>query len=213
MNPEADLAMQTLRKTILPSDDIHPMGYLLPEGIQHWIKHPDLPFKPDTHSYPPHLKAHIQKALLSQERIGWNNCLKGFMSLEWSNLAKLDMISPSKDEHGKGAHHIRTIITAIHTFTRNIWLVRNKALHEVEEINATTTATTAEQIEISYYHTRPNLLRFDDRHLCDRNLNQLLTGSSSTRRQWLRLVKSSVQTHAIDGKRQTTIQSFFPSVQ
>jgi hypothetical protein len=213
MNPEAELAMQTLRKTILPRDDIHPIGYLLPAGIQHWIKHPDLPFQPDIHSYPPHLQEHTQNAILSQERIGWDNCLKGFLSLEWSSLANFDMLSPSKNEHGKGAHRIRTIITALYTFTRTIWLARNKVLHEVDELTATTTAKTAEQIEISYYHTRPHLLRFDDRHLCDRNLNQLLTGSSSTRRRWLRLVKSSVQTHAIDGKRQTTIQSFFPSVQ
>jgi hypothetical protein len=44
-------------------------------------------------------------------------------------------------------------------------------------------------------------------------LNKLLSGSSSTRRRWLRLIKSSVQFHAIDGQRQTTIQSFFPTIQ
>jgi hypothetical protein len=139
--------------------------------------------------------------------------LTGFLSTEWSTLARLDMHDPTQSDIVIGRHRIRKVLAAIHTFARQLWLARNSVLHADTEAATVTTARTAEQIEVRYYHQRPHLLRFDDRHLCDRSLQQLMTGSSSTRRRWLRLAKSSVQIHAIDGTRQTTIQSFFPTIQ
>jgi hypothetical protein len=211
-NPEAKAAMDTLRKTILEKHDIHPIRFLLIEGIKQWIEHPDRPFRPNVEHFPPHLHDSIHQAISSQERIGWKHLLNGFLSTAWRSLAHQDMLSATKSDQPKGLQRLRTCISAIHIFTRTLWLARNSVLHEETQINNLNTARTAEQVEVSYYHQRPQLLRFDDRHLCDRSLNKLLSGSSSTRRRWLRLIKSSVQLHAIDGKRQTTIQSFFPTV-
>jgi hypothetical protein len=212
-NPNAQSGMATLRKTLLSPHDIHPIRYLLADAIQHWITHPETPFQPPVTTFPPHLQEHIRSAISSQERIGWGHLLNGFLSIKWTTLARLDMLSATKPDTVTGSHRIRKCIAAIHTFTRQLWLARNQLLHAATEETITATARTTAQIEVTHYHQRPHLLRFDDRHLCDRNLHQLLTGSSSTRRRWLRLVKSSVQIHALDGQRQTTIQSFFPTIQ
>jgi hypothetical protein len=212
-NPDANASMITLRKSILPAHDIHPLRYLIPDAIRHWIDHPDCPFQPNVNAFPPHLHAHIHNAIDSQERIGWRHLLTGFLSTEWRSLACMDMLSPTPDT-AKGMTRIRHCLSAIHSYTRQLWLLtRNSVLHAETDVATITKARTAEQIEVKYYHERPNLLRFDDRHLCDRNLQQLLSGSSSTRRRWLRLAKSSVQIHALDGTRQTTIQNFFPTIQ
>ncbi|KAI2497424.1 hypothetical protein MHU86_17082 [Fragilaria crotonensis] len=186
-NPDANDAMATLRKTILTADDTHPLRYLLVAGIQHGIDHPEQPFQPATHSYPPHLHDSIRTAIDSQARIGWRHLLTGLLSSEWITLASLDMHANTKPEPKKGANRIRKCLTAIHTFTRQLWLARNAVLHADTVATTTAIARTAEQIEVSHYHQRPQLLRFDDRHLCDRNLQQLMTGSSTTRRRWLRL--------------------------
>lgn len=208
-NPDAISAIATLQKTMLPADDIHPLRYLFAEAIQHWIDDLDHPYQPATHFYPPHLHDPIRTAIDSQARIGWSHLLTGLISKEWSILASLDIHTNTKPDTTKGAHRIRKCLAAIHTFTRQLWLSRNSVLHANTEAATIATTRTAEHIEVSYYHQRPHLLRFDDRHLCDRSLQQLLTGSSTTRRRWLRLAKSSVTSHTQDGARQTMIHSFF----
>ncbi|KAI2497596.1 hypothetical protein MHU86_16902 [Fragilaria crotonensis] len=155
------------------------------------------------------------KTNTTREKKGWQGQAKGLLQVLWErgwidegNLEKYSM-----DPATKGANRIRKcLLTAIHTFTRQLWLARN-AVHHADTVATTTAiACTAEQIEVSYYHQRPQLLRFDDRHLCDRNLQQLMTGSSpTTRRRWLRLVKSSATTHT---QEETTDNDtkFFPTI-
>ena len=207
-NPESKEALITLRKTILQPHDIHPIRYLIADGIKHWQAHPDLPFQPNISTYPPHLHEAIRTAIDSQEQIGWGHLLNGFLSTAWKQLAHLDMLTPQKNDSTIRAQRIRTCLSATHAYTRTLWLSRNSVLHAAPDEAQKATAQTSEQIEVSYYHQRSHLLRFDDRHLCDRPLDKLLAGSSSTRRRWLQLVKSSVLIHAIDSQRQTTIQSF-----
>ncbi|KAI2495722.1 hypothetical protein MHU86_18781 [Fragilaria crotonensis] len=154
-NPEAEAAMDTLRKTILAQHDIHPIRFLLIEGIKHWIEHPDRPFRPNVEHFPPHLHDSIHQAISSQERIGWKHLLNGFLSTAWRSLAHLDMLSATKSDQPKGLQRLRTSISAIHIFTRTLWLARNSVLHEETQTKNLNTARTAEQVEVSYYHQRP----------------------------------------------------------
>jgi hypothetical protein len=151
-------------------------------------------------TFPPHLQECICTAISSHKRIGWENLLNSFLSIKWTNLANLDMLSSNKPNSAKGTQRIRTSIPAIYVFPRTLWFACNSVLHaQTQADDALTSARTAENIEVSFYHQRHELLRFDDSHLCDRNLDLLLTGSSSTRHRWLRLIKSSVQLQAING--------------
>ena len=90
-----------------------------------------------------------------------------------------------------------------------LWEKRNAALHKKEANNLEVPIRSADAVAIKHYHGKPHLLRFDNRHLCERPLSKLLSGSTSTQRRWLRLVRKSEDACSGEGRTQTTITSFF----
>ncbi|KAI2512853.1 hypothetical protein MHU86_1642 [Fragilaria crotonensis] len=84
------------RKESLTKDDPHPFWYCLTEGIEHWTANPSsTPFQPDLSQYAPHLRDPIAAAVASQNKIGWENILRGFLSRDWRELASLDLYNPN----------------------------------------------------------------------------------------------------------------------
>jgi len=86
---------------------------------------------------------------------------------------------------------------------------RNELLHTKESTALAVNIRSATAAEIKHYHSRPHLLRFDDRHLCERPLSKLLDGNATTHRRWLRMVKKSIGISRQEGSTQTTMTSFF----
>ncbi|KAI2498643.1 hypothetical protein MHU86_15820 [Fragilaria crotonensis] len=207
-NPAFASSRSTLRSDILTNDS-HPIRYLIVEGICHVISS-DSAFAPDIHQYPSHFHPGITSALSSQQQIGWNSAVKGFLAREWSELALLDMHTPRCDPRA-GNNRMQRIISALCQHTRRLWIARNGCLHDSTSSNHL--SSTAEAIEIEYYHSRPHLLRIGDQHYCQRSLSKLLEGPSATRRRWLRKVKQSSAELTKDGtSRQSLITSFFSPV-
>ena len=180
---------------------------MLFRSLHHWLSDPTTPFAPTYSEFPVHFHDTIKAALASQARIGWYQAMKGYLSKYWTILATMDMYHPTAKDPQPGNARMRTITNSIYKYTRAIWLSRNLALHATDDAEAAN-IRSSELAEIRHYHANPNLLQFGDRHLCSRSLPRLLAGSASTRRRWLRRVKSSIAEYQRDGRRQSRITSF-----
>ena len=83
-------SLTQLRKDLW-TDDIHPVRYLIYEGVHHWTTGNLTPFNPDTSQFPSHFLPLIADSLRSQAAIGWHQALKGYISIHWTTLASLSM--------------------------------------------------------------------------------------------------------------------------
>lgn len=208
-SPQRDLHVQTMRAGICTKDS-HPVRYIIALGIIHWLDHDEsVPFNPSLSEYDPTFIPLLRTALQSQARIGWSNALKGFFSKSWSDIASRDFLNPNREDSPKGAARLRSIIDATHEFTRAIWLSRNSALHDKADDDARRTRDT-DIAEIRIYHSKPHLLPYHNQHYCCRSLDKLISGSSSNRRRWLRIVKQSMAEYKRDVSRQSLLTAFFP---
>ena len=140
----------------------------------------------------------------------WDYAMKGYLSTTWSLLAQMGMSSPTRDLR-TGDQRIRSLLRCVHGHTRRPWLSRNSVLHS--DSDATMADIRSQEVsEIKFYHSHPELLLSSDQHLCQRSLTRLLSGSASTRRRWLRMVKRSTTDMTKDGTRQSRITSFFAPI-
>ena len=130
------------------------------------------------------------------------------MSNEWFPLASLDMEKSNEVSESFGNSRIRKALQILYEFTTVTWEHRNEQLHTTEKEALAASIRLEDAAAIMHYHGKPHLLRFDDRHLCDRPLLKLLRSSSSTQRQWLRMVQRSEEVYQTDGGIQTTSTSF-----
>ena len=196
------------RKEVLTQTDPHPLWHCLVVGVEHWTMSPDVVYKPALASYAPHLRESITTAVASQNKIGWGNIIRGFLSREWRDLASLDMNNSTTFSADTANTPLRKAMSCLYEYTRATWLHRNELLHTQEITALAVSIRSVVTAEIKYYHSRPHLLRFDDRHLCKRPLSKLLDSNAATHR-WLRMVKKSIGSSRNEGTTQTTMTSFF----
>jgi hypothetical protein len=194
-----------MRSDIL-NHDVHPVRYLLADGICHFATSDTL-FSPPTEQFPPHFRDLIPDTLLHQHTIGWLNSTKGYLSKHWGVMAQYDMHRNTRDKI-TGDLRMKQIHLAISSHIRRLWLSRNEVLHSTDDATLATVRST-ETVEIIHYHSHPNLLRTGDQHYCRRSLSKLLAGTPATRRRWLRKVKQSSAELTKDGTSQTLLTSFF----
>ena len=206
-NPQQAAGLSTMQSSIT-KDPHHPAGRLLIAGIKHWIHQHDEEFTPDLRGYPTHMLPSIKSALKSQARIGWLQALKGFLSKEWTHLATLDIDHPTRSDEVLGSRRIQQLVQAFYTYNQTMWSSRNAVLHSADSSTMIDIRST-ELAEIRHYLQHPTLLLSADRHLCEWSIDKLTHVSGSTRRRWLRRVKSSCEKATRDGTRQPLITSFF----
>ena len=72
----------------------------------------------------------------------------------------------------QGEGPMKNIVSSICSHARRMWLARNGCLHD--RTNSEAQSTTAEEVESTYYHSNPQLLRLGDQHYCRRSLTKLL---------------------------------------
>ena len=202
-------AWRAFRKVTLTKEDPHPFWHCLVEGIEHWTQHADNNYLPDVTAYPPHLRRALAAAALSQKEIGWENSLRGFLSTEWIHLVSLDMNDQTSCSDDRGNARLRKAISCLYEYTWKTWDSRNELLHTTDSTKLAATIRSADIASIKHYHSKPHLLRFDDRHLCERQLTKLIQGSSSTQRRWLKMVRKSTEAYTQEGKTQMSITSYF----
>lgn len=201
-------------QTELCGNNIHPACHLLHSGLHHGLHHfcsqQEGPFNPNLEAFPAHLHWSMREALDSQAKIGWFQATKGFLSSRWRDLAAMAMFQPGARDEIKGNSCICIIVQGIYEHSMRLWKSRNDMLHNKTESELSSIRRSSETAEIISIYEKPELLRFSDRYLCSRPLEQLLSSAPSTRRRWLRRVKSSRDLHDRDGAQQSLITAFFP---
>ena len=196
-----------MMKTLKDSDQ-HPFYITIATSLDRFLSHPteqvEIPFEKVALQY----HEDIRQALEDQQRIRWIHLICGFTSLSWLHLASVKALDPTEFNTKRGEHRIQMLLTALHTFTRAVWLGRNDALHRTKE---TTDAIkyTAESSEIRYYFETPTLLPAEDRHYCSSNLAKLLCSQSSARRRCLHRVGTARSNMIKHGKSQLTMTKYY----
>lgn len=189
----------------------HPVFQILRDGIISWVEGIDV-YDPPIDQIPSKFHDRLRTALSDQQTIGWDNAVKGYLSVEWRVMAEDAMFDSSSAKTDIGFSRIQTILKAVHTLTQTTWKARNKMLHDNQEaINRH--IRDAEVAEITEMHRQSTHLRAGDRHYCEQPLEKILNKSASSRRRWLRYMKMAQDRSSRDGKRQTLLTNFFrPSV-
>lgn len=153
----------------------------------------------------------IESALHDQEAIGWQNAIKGYMSVEWRTLADM---SPYGNDHaspqGSGLSSLLHILRQFHRLASRQWRSRNQVLHGTNETSLQD-IRDSELAEIHHIYAQPNQLTVADRHYCQRPLESIIKQSPATRRRWLRYTAMARKRMLQDGKRQTLLTHFTES--
>jgi hypothetical protein len=89
-NSGRDNALLTFKKSMLVSD-YHPIRYLIEGGIRNWITNPSQQYQPNIIQFPSYLHDTLHLALISQDMIGWDNAVKGFLGRYWREAAGFSM--------------------------------------------------------------------------------------------------------------------------
>lgn len=206
-NPARKEALHHLLKT-LTGTDAHPYGISIAACIEKYLLHSSEPIIIPLDTFATRYKDAITDAMECQQQIGWIQLLRGFLGISWLRLASMKPISnDEKPDMQRGNHRIHTAISAIHKYTRAIWLGRNEVLHKQKD-TATAKKYSAESTEIRHYFSDPLLLPAEDRHYVSNNLDKLLRSSPSVRRRWLRRVRTARNNMLKKGLSQLTIRNF-----
>ncbi len=134
--------------------------------------------------YPQRYHDPLMTAISAQANIGWHHLSRGFLTSAWRDLASLHQTKSTQDS-SRGHSRILQALSDLHAFTRSLWEGRNDALHLARD-TADAAIYSVESAELRHYHSNPHLLPASDQHYCSKSLDQLLRGSPSTRRRWLR---------------------------
>ena len=121
--------LTSFQRSICDSD-IHPVKYILTAGIQSWFTDPTMAFAPNLTEFPTHHQLGLQHDIDKQSIIGWHQAVLGFLSNSWQTAASLDMFHATYRNPARGNSVISKVLRALHTATREIWLSRNKSLHD-----------------------------------------------------------------------------------
>jgi hypothetical protein len=205
-NPVREKCISSFRKAMSPINP-HPVFTILKGGIISWLQAEE-EYNVDVDIFPTKFRPSATKGLEDQTTIGWEFAIKGYLSVEWRYMANVDMFDGTSQQEGSGLHIIKTILKATHQLTQAIWHSRNEVLHGSDGI----TLKNIRQIEIAEIidiHGHPELVPAGDRHYCEQTLKNILERAPSTRRRWLRHMRSARLRFTKEGQRQALITTFF----
>ena len=119
--------------TTMKGTEHHPFGITIAVSLDRYLTSPDAPVDIPYTKLEARYHEPIREALDDQQRIGWLHFLRGFTPLSWLHLASINVLDSKKSDRKRGDHRIHTLLQALHTFTRSLWLGRNEALHSTKE--------------------------------------------------------------------------------
>ena len=205
-NSVHDDTIQAFRRP-MSWEEHHPVYHILKEGAAAWLE--GRAYIPPVREYPTHIQDQLRKAISDQEQIGWDNAIKGYLSVEWRYLAETSLYENTKDtQDGKGISTLRGILLAFHMLSQQLWKARNQVLH-VSHDTELRNIREIEVAEIRKLHSRPEKIRAGDRHYCEQPLTTILQMAPSSRQRWLRYMRMARTRMSLEGKRQLLMTSFF----
>ncbi len=204
-NPEREKSIQQLKKALSPQEP-HPVYTMLKAGFISWIEEKD--YHIDIAQFPTKFRDSAAKGISDQDALGWDAAMKGYLSIEWRNMASMGTNDQAQSHEGRGMQSIRKVLMACFLFSQSMWKARNHVLHGTNE-NSIQEIRQTEMSEIIELHGNPEFVLAGDRHYCTQPLEALLTRAPSTRRRWLRHMRQSRIKFTTQGDRQTMITRFF----
>ncbi|KAI2497542.1 hypothetical protein MHU86_16945 [Fragilaria crotonensis] len=208
-NPDRTKTLTELAKRLTPTE-FQPVFTLLRDGVLTWLE--GNTYDPDISGFPMKLWGIIRNALSDQEQIGWQNAMKGYLSVEWRAIAETDPYGTAiMTQEGKGIHTLRTILIHVNQATQCLWKAQNNLLHQSNEAEMQL-VRDSEIAEIREMHASIEKIPAANRHYCERSLDVLLKKNHSSRRRWLRYMRMARARMEQDGKRQLLLTQFFRPV-
>jgi hypothetical protein len=188
--------------------DIHPVKYVLTAGIQQWFTDPTIGFVPLIHKFPSHHHPVLFQAVSEQQQIGWQQAILDFLGQSWHLATSVEMFHPTPSNASRGDSTLTMILQCLHPTTRELWLSRNRCLHDHSD-QVAIDIQSMEAAEIRHFHSQPYLLPIGDQHYCKRSLNTLLCSSKAVRGCWLKHIWQARANKLRHGLLQTNISHFF----
>jgi hypothetical protein len=108
----------------------------------------------------------------------------------------------------RGDFIMRKVLMAVHTLSVELWKARNHHLHSTKSL-VCKQLRNPELVEITQLHENAHMINADDRHFCERPLEDIVNASSSVRRRWLHYMRKARARFELDGSTQTRMTDFF----
>ncbi|KAI2511186.1 hypothetical protein MHU86_3151 [Fragilaria crotonensis] len=205
-NPSHDKSLKTFRAAMAALTH-HPVHQIITSRITAWIKK-ETPASIDIAEFPSKFRVGLKKALQDQDDMGWEQALKGFLSVEWRHLLTYGIGDNETEPARVGLKRFKSILKAFSELANSLWKARNQVLHGSNEKDMQA-IRNAEDAEIRDMYQHPELIPASDRHYCEQSLSIILGRSATSRRRWLRFMRLARARLKRDGQRQTLITSFF----
>ncbi|KAI2507897.1 hypothetical protein MHU86_6555 [Fragilaria crotonensis] len=158
--------LQTFRKTMSPKEP-HPVFQILRDGIISWVEGIAV-YDPPFDQIPSKFHERLRVALSDQLTIGWDNAVKGYLSVEWRFMAEDAMFDSSPAKPDTGFHRIHTFLKPFKLSRRQHGRPGIQCYDNQDAINRH--IREAEAAEITAMHRQSETLRAGDRHYCEQPL-------------------------------------------
>ena len=158
---------------------------------------------------PPHMESMMLEAIHEQNKLGWMNLLRGYISNKWIIIASSHMMNDEAHlQKSDGRRRLGVILQRIQLFVNTMWQGRNEMLHRRDKEDEAK-FVSIEAAEIRHYFSQPHLLPVSTQHYCKGSVLQILRSSPANRRRWLRRVRRARADLINNQLRQARITSFF----
>ena len=199
-------AIVTLQSTVVTKSGSSKTWDVLVKCLQTWLRQDnEIKIGYLNLPYPAGFCSALDKAIVSQNLIGWKYAFRGYLSNRWIDAYASEF--PKVPPHQIRQRWGRQVIRSIWVFGETMWLDRNKALHKNESKDIAESAIDA---RICHLYLSQEEFAAGDRVLFNLPLEARLHTSLNSRKHWLVLIQRYKET--TEGRRrghQDLITKFF----
>ena len=188
--------LKTLRDQMTDLDTPEPVISLFMEGLASTFNQTspsDIPCDPSVQ--------HIKDA---QDKIGWNQLIKGRLAWQWNNTQETHLGTRATDK-ANGRTWAIDIATTLLKQWLDLWFSRNSDRHGVDHLAQleTTKRQTIREMSLLHEHYKPDNIQPDDHFMLDTPILTKLKWTTKQQRAWLSvfkpLLEESYQTRLATG--------------
>ena len=133
----------------------------------------------------------IKMAAIEQDEIGWDNFFKGHISKKWA-IAQLKHYENMYKNPPSIAHWAKNIIIQIYNVTFEIWMHRNKVVHDNFEGNLSQQESIKLQEQITEeFRKGTNGLLIQHKYLLERPVEEIYKKNVNDKKYWLKMIQAS----------------------
>ncbi|KAI2500974.1 hypothetical protein MHU86_13519 [Fragilaria crotonensis] len=162
----------------MAKQEYHPVFRVLTISVLAWLnKETDVI---DLAEFPSKFRLGLQQALQDQDKLGWEQAIKGFVSVEWRHLLTLGMGITRANWREWGC---KTAVRAEDFQSISIIIVDGEESSVTGQQREGMKAIRQEEVaEIKRMYQQPELISATDRHYCEQPLSAILKKSPASRR-------------------------------